>query len=174
MEQQQIVLHNAVDQNKAIVVHPRAEVCSLWCQSYSATPPLVVCQVSARADTGSPVTAAVVHAAPACRHRGPVMHSHSTSTGLAACARPVCTAQWSLQVLEQEEEEAKPETPKKEIVVSGGLVGFGVAQDLLHLDFSPEEVAPPEYRAVAYNATVPQRLRSGGSGILLHTPSLRH
>ena len=69
-----------------------------------------------------------------------------------------------LQALEEEEEEARPKTPKQDIVVSGGLVGFGVAQDLLKLDFSPEEVAPPEYRAVPYNAALPQRLRSGASG----------
>ena len=43
-------------------------------------------------------------------------------------------------------------------------MGFGVAKDLLELEFSDPEVAPPEYRAVAYNAAPPVRLRSGLSG----------
>ena len=64
---------------------------------------------------------------------------------------------------EEEEEEAAP-PKKKENVVSGGLIGFGVAKDLLELDFSDPEVAPPEYRAVAYNQAPPVRLRSGLSG----------
>ena len=67
--------------------------------------------------------------------------------------------------MEPEPEEDEEEAPsKKKNVVSGGLVGFGVAKDLLELEFSDPEIAPPEYRAVAYNAAPPVRLRSGLSG----------
>ena len=34
----------------------------------------------------------------------------------------------------------------------GGLTGFGVAKDLMKLDFSNPEDAPEEFRAVTFNA----------------------
>ena len=51
-------------------------------------------------------------------------------------------------------------------MVSGGLTGFGVAQDLLNIDFSPPEDAPEEFRAVAFNEKRVTTLRSGKSGRL--------
>ncbi len=50
--------------------------------------------------------------------------------------------------------------------MSGGLTGFGVAQDLLNIDFSPPEDAPEEFRAVAFNEKRVTTLRSGKSGRL--------
>ena len=58
-----------------------------------------------------------------------------------------------MQVLEESDSEyetPKAPTPKKQLVVSGGLTGFGVAQDLLQIDFSAPEEAPEEFRAVAF------------------------
>ena len=49
-------------------------------------------------------------------------------------------------------------------MVSGGLTGFGVAQDLLNIDFSPPEDAPEEFRAMAFNEKRVTTLRSGKSG----------
>ena len=57
-------------------------------------------------------------------------------------------------MLEESESEhgdtPKAPTPKKRLVVSGGLTGFGIAQDLLQIDFSPPEEAPEEFKAVAF------------------------
>ena len=36
--------------------------------------------------------------------------------------------------------------------VAGGLTGFGVAEDLLCIDFSPPEEAPEEFRAMTFSA----------------------
>lgn len=49
-------------------------------------------------------------------------------------------------------------------MVSGGLTGFGVAQDLLHIDFSTPEEAPEEFRAQPFNAKRITTLKSGLSG----------
>ncbi|CAL5227048.1 g9946 [Coccomyxa viridis] len=70
------------------------------------------------------------------------------------------------QALEDDEEEEndKPKKAKPKYVVSGGLTGFGVAQDLLHIDFSPPEEAPEEFRAMAFNEKRVTTLRSGKSG----------
>ena len=73
---------------------------------------------------------------------------------------------WTLtQVLESEDEETpKAPEPRKQNVVSGGLVGFGVAEDLLNIDFSPPEEAPEEFRARPYNAAIPTEVKVGVSG----------
>ena len=65
---------------------------------------------------------------------------------------------------DDEEEDDKPKKAKPKYVVSGGLTGFGVAQDLLHIDFSPPEEAPEEFRAMAFNEKRVTTLRSGKSG----------
>jgi hypothetical protein len=57
----------------------------------------------------------------------------------------------------------KAPTPKKKIIVSGGLTGFGIAQDLLQLDFSPPEEAPEEFKAVAFFEE-PKQIKPGLSG----------
>lgn len=63
------------------------------------------------------------------------------------------------------QEESDADTPKaatpKSIVVSGGLTGFGIAKDLLQIDFSTPEEAPEEYRAVAFYEE-PRSLKPGG------------
>ena len=71
-----------------------------------------------------------------------------------------------LQALEdeEEEEEKKAKKAKPKYVVSGGLTGFGVAQDLLNIDFSPPEEAPEEFRAVPFNEKRVTILKSGKSG----------
>lgn len=81
----------------------------------------------------------------------------------------------SLQAMEddEEEEEKQPKKAKPKYVVSGGLTGFGVAQDLLHVDFSPPEEAPEEFRAVPFNEKRVTTLRSGKSGDHLLTKT-RH
>ena len=67
---------------------------------------------------------------------------------------------------EKEEKKGQPKktAPKKAYVVSGGLLGFGVAQDLLNIDFSPPEEAPDEFRAMAFNEKKVTTLKSGKSG----------
>ena len=60
----------------------------------------------------------------------------------------------------------KAPTPKKRLVVSGGLTGFGIAQDLLQIDFSPPEEAPEEFKAVAFYEE-PKQIKPGLSGALL-------
>ena len=65
---------------------------------------------------------------------------------------------------DEEEENDKPKKAKPKYVVSGGLTGFGVAQDLLHIDFSPPEEAPEEFRAVPFNEKRVTTLKSGKSG----------
>ncbi len=73
-----------------------------------------------------------------------------------------------LQALEPEEERARqPPTPQR-YVASGGLASFNVAQDLLNIDFSPPEQAPPEFRAVPYDSQRITTLSSGVSGKLPH------
>ena len=64
---------------------------------------------------------------------------------------------------DDEEEEEKPK-PVPKYVVSGGLTGFGVANDLMFIDFSPPEEAPEEFRATPYNAKNITTLKSGVSG----------
>ncbi len=76
----------------------------------------------------------------------------------------------SAQELDEEEEKPKKQLPK--YVVSGGLTGFGVAQDLLHLDFSAPEEAPKEFKAMAFNAKRITTLKSGLSGVCTLTPTL--
>ena len=68
------------------------------------------------------------------------------------------------QVLQEEEDPdtPKPPTPKK-IIVSGGFCGFGIAEDLLRIDFSTPEEAPEEYKAVAFFEE-PRTIRPGVSG----------
>ena len=56
-------------------------------------------------------------------------------------------------------------TPKL-LIPSGGLTGFGVAPDLLMLDFSSPEEAPEEFRAVPY-FEMPREIKPGLSGSLL-------
>lgn len=60
----------------------------------------------------------------------------------------------------------KAPSPKKKLIVSGGLTGFGIAQDLLQIDFSPPEEAPEEFKAVAFYEE-PKRLKNSLSGMLL-------
>lgn len=72
-----------------------------------------------------------------------------------------------LQVLEEDEPGAPP-TPQR-LIVSGGLTGFSVAQDLLRLDFSPPEEAPREFRARPYDM---QTVTSAKSGVSVSGPSL--
>ena len=78
---------------------------------------------------------------------------------------------FTLQALQEEED---PETPKvptpKKIIVSGGLTGFGIAEDLLKIDFSTPEEAPEEYKAVAFFEE-PRHLRHGSTSSG-STPSL--
>ena len=89
--------------------------------------------------------------------------------------RSACWMEVFLQALasEDEEEEKKEKkgqpkkAPKKAYVVSGGLTGFGVAQDLLNIDFSPPEEAPDEFRAMAFNEKKVTILKSGKSGELV-------
>ena len=74
----------------------------------------------------------------------------------------------SLQVLDASESDSdfdtpKAPTPKKKLLVSGGLTGFGVAQDLLQIDFSPIEEAPEEFKAVAFYEE-PREIKPGLSG----------
>ena len=70
-------------------------------------------------------------------------------------------------MLEESESEhgetPKAPTPKKRLVVSGGLTGFGIAQDLLQIDFSPPEEAPEEFKAVAFYEE-PKQIKPGLSG----------
>ena len=66
-------------------------------------------------------------------------------------------------LMDEEEEEVK-EKPVPKYVVSGGLTGFGVANDLMFIDFSPPEEAPEEFRAMPYNAKKITTLKSGVSG----------
>lgn len=71
-----------------------------------------------------------------------------------------------MQVLEETDSEydtPKAPTPKKKLVVSGGLTGFGIAQDLLQIDFSPPDEAPEEFRAVAF-FDEPKEVKPGLSG----------
>ncbi|BDA41180.1 hypothetical protein COCOBI_01-8350 [Coccomyxa sp. Obi] len=63
-----------------------------------------------------------------------------------------------------DEEDEKPKKAPPKYVVSGGLTGFGVAQDLLHLDFSAPEEAPKEFKAMPFNAKRLTTLKSGLSG----------
>ena len=65
--------------------------------------------------------------------------------------------------MDEDEEEVK-EKPVPKYVVSGGLTGFGVANDLMFIDFSPPEEAPEEFRATPYNAKKITTLKSGVSG----------
>jgi hypothetical protein len=67
---------------------------------------------------------------------------------------------------DDEEEEQKPKKQPPKYVASGGLTGFGVAQDLLHIDFSPPEEAPEEFKAQPFNAKRITTLKSGLSGML--------
>jgi len=73
-----------------------------------------------------------------------------------------------MQALEEDldwkEKEEKPKRAAPKYVVSGGLTGFGVAQDLLNIDFSPPEEAPAEFRAMAFNEKRVTTLKSGKSG----------
>lgn len=75
-----------------------------------------------------------------------------------------------LQVLEESESDygdtPKAPSPKKKLVVSGGLTGFGIAQDLLQIDFSPPEEAPEEFKAVAFYEE-PKQIKPGLSGTCL-------
>ena len=59
----------------------------------------------------------------------------------------------------------KAPTPKKKLIVSGGLTGFGIAQDLLQIDFSPPEEAPEEFKAVAFYEE-PKQIKPGLSGTI--------
>lgn len=67
-------------------------------------------------------------------------------------------------LLESEDEETEKAKPVPKYVVSGGLTGFGVANDLMFIDFSPPEEAPEEFRAMPYNAKKLTTLKSGISG----------
>ena len=67
-----------------------------------------------------------------------------------------------MQVLE-EASPATPMTPQR-LVASGGLTGFGVAQDLLLLDFSPPDQAPQEFRVTPYDTARVSTPRPGVSG----------
>ncbi len=73
-----------------------------------------------------------------------------------------------------EEEDEKPKKAPPKYVVSGGLTGFGVAQDLLHLDFSTPEEAPKEFKAMPFNAKRLTTLKSGLSGVQLRVLLLPH
>lgn len=70
-----------------------------------------------------------------------------------------------LEDTDSEYDSPKAATPKKKILVSGGLTGFGVAQDLLQLDFSAPEEAPEEFRAVPFFEE-PRQVRPGLSGTI--------
>ena len=70
-----------------------------------------------------------------------------------------------MQALEEDDEDdSKTKKAIPKYVVSGGLTGFGVAQDLLNIDFSPPDEAPEEFRAVPFNEKRVTTLRSGKSG----------
>lgn len=73
-----------------------------------------------------------------------------------------------MQALEEDldwkDKHEKPKRAAPKYVVSGGLTGFGVAQDLLNIDFSPPEEAPQEFRAMAFNEKRVTTLKSGKSG----------
>lgn len=74
-----------------------------------------------------------------------------------------------VQALEEDDDEdLTPNKAVKKYVVSGGLTGFGVAQDLLNIDFSPPEEAPEEFRAMPFNEKRVTTLRSGKSGKWCH------
>ncbi|KAK9805406.1 hypothetical protein WJX73_001936 [Symbiochloris irregularis] len=67
----------------------------------------------------------------------------------------------------QEVLEEEPPTPgvkppeKKQNIVSGGLTGFAVAEDLLNMDFKDPEEVPEEFKAMAYNATTTKEIKKG-------------
>lgn len=69
-----------------------------------------------------------------------------------------------MQELDDEDEDKPAKKPPPKYVVSGGLTGFGVAQDLLHIDFSPPEEAPKEFKAMPFNSKRLTTLKSGLSG----------
>lgn len=66
--------------------------------------------------------------------------------------------------------EDEPPTPgvkppeRKQNIVSGGLTGFNVAEDLLNMDFKDPEEVPEEFKAMAYNASSTKEIRKGVSG----------
>ncbi|KAK9830377.1 hypothetical protein WJX72_011403 [[Myrmecia] bisecta] len=68
----------------------------------------------------------------------------------------------------EDEETPRAPTPKELVVASGGLTGFGVAADLLMLDFSTPEEAPQEYRAMSFNrgGAAPRKQHSMDYGTL--------
>lgn len=69
-----------------------------------------------------------------------------------------------LQVLQEDDDPDTPKAPTpKKIIVSGGLTGFGIAEDLLRIDFSTPEEAPEEYKAVAFFEE-PDQIGHGISG----------
>ncbi|KAK9916875.1 hypothetical protein WJX75_008213 [Coccomyxa subellipsoidea] len=68
------------------------------------------------------------------------------------------------QELDDEDDDKPAEKAPPKYVVSGGLTGFGVAQDLLHIDFSPPEEAPKEFKAMPFNSKRLTTLKSGLSG----------
>lgn len=127
----QITLKTAIDNDKAIVLHP----------SQQASPLVVAGQL--------------------CLHQSCDMQSHAIF--------PIPDGSSYIQALVEEVEDdgAKPKKAAPKYVVSGGLTGFGVAQDLLNIDFSPPEEAPEEFRAVPFNEKRVTTLRSGKSGIHL-------
>lgn len=69
-----------------------------------------------------------------------------------------------MQELDDEDDDKPAEKAPPKYVVSGGLTGFGVAQDLLHIDFSPPEEAPKEFKAMPFNSKRLTTLKSGLSG----------
>ncbi|KAK9842240.1 hypothetical protein WJX81_002174 [Elliptochloris bilobata] len=67
------------------------------------------------------------------------------------------------EVLFLEDDPQSPKAPKL-LVASGGLTGFGVAQDLLKIDFSTPEDAPEQFRAKPFDAGEAVEIRPGLSG----------
>ena len=98
----------------------------------------------------------------------PLTSDAPSGTGyLARAEKPSLISHPPLHVQALEEDDEEDSKTKKAIpkyVVSGGLTGFGVAQDLLNIDFSPPEEAPEEFRAVPFNEKRVTTLRSGKSG----------
>ena len=98
-----------------------------------------------------------------------VPKSHSRALNVPECLIRLlivsdfyCALCMPIKVLE-EASPSKPMTPQR-LVVSGGLTGFGVAQDLLLLDFSAPDQAPQEFRTTQYDATQISTPRPGVSG----------